>query len=29
VPLAVLGGMFVAGIVATAVMLVRRDATGR
>lgn len=28
-PLAVLGGMFVAGIVATAAMLVRRDSTGR
>lgn len=29
VPLAVLGGMFVAGITATAVMLMRRDVTGR
>jgi len=29
VPLAVLGGMFVAGITATAVVLARRDATGR
>ena len=28
-PLAVLGGMFVAGVVATAAMLVRRDVTGR
>jgi hypothetical protein len=29
VPLAVLGSMFIAGIVATAAMLVRRDTTGR
>lgn len=29
VPLAVLGGMFIAGIVATGIMLVRRDAAGR